>query len=98
MRKAVVTRTITFKRCAVMALDTLTTEVKTFTIDYTGQHTDNDKILRDLQKDWTLDSVKLVTITSIENHEKLYGMYEDDFIRLATELPDRTGKPNVVHF
>ena len=49
MREALVTRTITFTRCTVMALDTIKGEVQTLTLDYTGTAKDDEKILKALK-------------------------------------------------
>lgn len=91
-RVAMVTRTVSYLKCEVMALDTVAGEVKTFTIDYTGAHKDDEKILKDLKKDWLLADVALVKIISKTEVEQLYGMREDDFIKYATPMESRTSK------
>lgn len=91
-RVAMVTRTVSYLKCEVMALDTVAGEVKTVTIDYTGAHKDDEKILKDLKKDWLLADVALVKIISKTEVEQLYGMREDDFIKYATPMESRSSK------
>lgn len=93
MRKAVITRTINFTRCAVMAINTESKEVTTIVLDYTGNSKDNAKRLEELKKSYQGEEV-LVQIMNTEDIEQLYAMYEEDFIRYATPITDRTDKPN----
>ena len=92
MKKAVITRTVSFTRCAVMAINPNTKEVVTLAIDYTGNSKDNNKRLEELKKSYQGDEI-LVQIMETEDREQLYSMYEDDFIRYATAITDRTEKP-----
>jgi len=92
MRKAIVTRTIGFTVCTVMALDTKAGEVKTVRVNYTGNATDDAKILKELQKSWTDNDVALVKIINKETKEQLYGMTEEMFIQYATPMDSRTTK------
>ena len=93
MRKAVITRTVNFTRCAVMAINTESKEVTTIVLDYTGNSKDNNKRLEELKKAYQGEEV-LVQITDTQDIEQLYAMYEDDFIRYATPISDRTQRPN----
>lgn len=92
MREAMVTRTVTFTRCTVMALDTIKGEVQTLTLDYTGTAKDDEKILKALKKNWLVSDITLVKITAKEDIEQLYGMKESDFIKYATAMDSRTQK------
>jgi Holliday junction resolvasome RuvABC ATP-dependent DNA helicase subunit len=87
-----VTRTVSFIRCEIMALDTVNGTVQTVTVDYTGLQKQDDRILKDIKKTWQNDDVALVKITSKEEIEQLYGMREEDFIRYATPMESRTSK------
>lgn len=87
-----VTRTIGFIRCEIMALDTVNGTVQTVTVDYTGLQKQDDRILKDIKNTWQNDDVALVKITSKEEIEQLYGMREEDFIRYATPMESRTSK------
>lgn len=91
-RIAMVTRTVSFTRCNIMALDTTKGEVMTVTVDYTGNNKDDDKILKDIKKVWENTEVALVKIVNKEEHEQLYGMTEEQFIKLATPMDSRTQK------
>lgn len=92
MREALVTRTISYTRCEIMAVDTKTTEVSHVMVDYTGQQEDDEKMLKDIKKTWALPDIVLVKITKKETIEKLYGMKESDFIKYATPMETRTSK------
>ena len=92
MRTPMVTRTVSFIRCEIMALDTVNGTVQTVTVDYTGLQKQDDRILKDIKKTWLNDNVALVKITSKEEIEQLYGMREEDFIRYATPMESRTSK------
>ena len=92
MREALVTRTISYTRCTVMALDTLKGEVQTLTIDYTGNSKDDEKILKELKKNWLVSDTVLVKIIAKEDIEQLYGMKESDFIKYATPMESRASK------
>ena len=92
MRTPMVTRTIGFIRCEIMALDTVNGTVQTVTVDYTGLQKQDDRILKDIKNTWQNDDVALVKITSKEEIEQLYGMREEDFIRYATPMESRTSK------
>ena len=92
MRTPMVTRTVSFIRCEIMALDTVNGTVQTVTVDYTGLQKQDDRILKDIKKAWLNGDVALVKITSKEEIEQLYGMREEDFIRYATPMESRTSK------
>lgn len=92
MREALVTRTINYTRCTVMALDTINGEVQTLTLDYTGTAKEDEKILKALKKNWLVADVILVKITAKEEVEQLYGMKESDFIKYAVAMDSRTQK------
>lgn len=92
MRTPMVTRTVSFIRCEIMALDTVNGTVQTVTVDYTGLQKQDERILKDIKKTWLNDNVALVKITFKEEIEQLYGMREEDFIRYATPMESRTSK------
>ena len=92
MRTPMVTRTVSFIRCEIMALDTVNGTVQTVTVDYTGLQKQDERILKDIKRAWLNDDVALVKITSKEEIEQLYGMREEDFIRYATPMESRTSK------
>lgn len=88
-RKRMVTRTVEQTTAQVMTLDVTTAEVQICTYDIGGRYTD-EELLKNFQKLFQTDTVKLVHIESQTCNEVLLGMDEEDFIRLAKVLPPRT--------
>ena len=88
MAKRMVTRTVEQTSAQVMTLDVTTVEVQVRTYDIGGRYTD-EELLKNLQKLFQTDTLKLVHIESQTCNEVLLGMDEEDFIRLAKVLPPR---------
>ena len=88
-RKRMVTRTVEQTTAQVMTLDVTTAEVQVRPYDIGGRYTD-EELLKNLQKLFQTDTLKLVHIESQDCKEVLLGMEEEDFIRLAKVLPPRT--------
>lgn len=87
-RKRMITRTVEQTTAQVMTLDVTTVEVHVRTYDIGGRYTD-EELLKNLQKLFQTDTLKLVHIESQDCKEVLLGMDEEDFIRLAKVLPPR---------
>lgn len=87
-RKRMVTRTVEQTTAQVMVIHVPTAEVQIRTYDIGGKHTDED-LLKNLQKIFQTDTLKLVHIEEQTCKEVLLGMDEEDFIRLAKVLPPR---------
>ena len=88
-RKRMITRTVEQTTAQVMTLDVTTAEVQVRTYDIGGKYTDED-LLKNLQKIFQTDTLKLVHVESQICKEVLLGMDEEDFIRLSKVLPPRT--------
>lgn len=90
-RERMVTRTISTTKVEVMCLDITTKEVTTQVFKL-GTILDNEKkILSNIQKELPTN-VKAVAITSVTEHEELYGMSEQEFIEYANILDKNTKK------
>ena len=87
-RKRMVTRTVEQTTAQVMTIDVTTADVQIRTYDIGGRYTD-EELLKNLQKLFQTDTLKLVHIESQTCKEVLLGMDEEDFIRLAKVLPSR---------
>ena len=85
-----VTRTIEVTEVEVMCLNTTTCKVSIKTFEVTGKH-DNAKALEKVRKLHETSEFKCVAVQSNVTKEVLYGMLEEDFIKLAKVLPPRTG-------
>lgn len=107
-RKAIVTRTVSGMEATVlgMNLETATPETKTFTLSstYTKEERDEEgkiissevdekKMLKDVKKLYDTETFTIVKITSYNRIDRLYGMWEEDFIAHAMELDPKTRKP-----
>ena len=86
-KERMVTRTIEVTTYSVMTLNIETAEPRV--IDYKITGTVNADPLKHLKKLYETDTLKLVTITGEAHETALYGMTEQDFIRLAEVLPPR---------
>lgn len=88
-RVRMVTRTIEVTEVEVMCLNTTTCEVSIKTFEITGKH-DNAKALEKVRKLHETNEFKCVAVQTNITKEVLYGMPEDDFIKLAKVLPPRS--------
>lgn len=91
-RERMITRTIKETNVSVMCVDVTIGEVFTYDYVLTGEFQKNEDIMKALKKEHETADFKLVNIQSVETVEKLYGMAEADFIKLAKELPPRDTK------
>lgn len=90
-RERMVTRTVNQTVAEVMTLNVVTCEVQLQSFTISGVLT-GDELLKKLQTLYQTDELKLVHVNKSEVNEVLYGMTEDEFIRLSKVLPPRTGK------
>lgn len=86
-KERMVTRTIEVTTYSVMTLNIETAEP--LVVDYKITGTVNVDPLKHLKKLYETDTLKLVAITGEERETALYGMTEQDFIRLAEVMPPR---------
>ena len=90
-RERMVTRTINETTVSIMALDVTTASVSIQKFKLSGTYTE-DEALKACKKRYETDTLKLVHVDSMEETEILYGMPEDEFMKLAKVLPPRTEK------
>lgn len=88
-RERMVTRTVSFTVCKVMAMVVSTASVVTDTVKVPGTFDSIDDILKAVKKSYETADYKPTVVVSSEVNEILFGMPEEDFIRLAKELPPR---------
>lgn len=82
-----VTRTIDTTNIKALVVNLETREIETRGITLSGKHTKEsaDKVLRKRENE--LDhGLRYVGIDELENNTKLYGMTEDEFIKLSKEI------------
>lgn len=87
-RKRMVTRTIEQTTAKVMTLNVVTAEVTITPYTISGELT-GDALLKALQGTYQTDTMKLVHVLESTVESVLYGMEEEEFIKLAKVLPKR---------
>lgn len=87
-RKRMVTRTIEQTTAKVMTLNVVTAEVTITPYTISGELT-GDALLKALQDTYQTDTMKLVHVLESTVESVLYGMEEEEFIKLAKVLPKR---------
>lgn len=88
VRKRMVTRTIEQTTAKVMTLNVVTAEVTITPYTISGELT-GDALLKALQDTYQTDTMKLVHVLELTVESVLYGMEEEEFIKLAKVLPKR---------
>jgi hypothetical protein len=83
-----VTRTIEQTTAKVMTLNVVTAEVTITPYTISGELT-GDALLKALQDTYQTDTMKLVHVLESTVESVLYGMEEEEFIKLAKVLPKR---------
>ena len=95
MRKEkMVTRTISVSTCEVMCVNTETAEVKIENFRIVGGKHTAETALKELQKQYNTDTLKLVNVQSIECADRLFSMPESVFIANSTESDPRGTAPS----
>lgn len=87
-RKRMVTRTIEQTTSKVMSLNVVTAEVTITPYTISGELT-GDALLKALQDTYQTDTMKLVHVLESTVESVLYGMEEEEFIKLAKVLSKR---------
>ena len=87
-RKPMVTRTFKTLQASVMVCDTTNGKVETKDFDF-PRVIDDKQIIKSIKSTLNEWVVPVKVVSKVEN-EVLYGMTEEDFMRLATVLPPRT--------
>lgn len=86
MRESMVTRTVIGTKVSALVMDTNTCEPSNVTYEIGGRHTNDEKLLNKVRKEYDTEDLKVVKIVAVEPFEKRYGMKESVFIAHATEL------------
>lgn len=95
-RIPMVTRTIESTVATIFAVNTEDRSTFEQSIKLAGTYKDNDKLMKAIEKVFSGEPVKPVSIISSEVVSNLYGMTEQEFIRLAKPLPPRGTKEEPV--
>lgn len=89
-RKRMVTRTIKATEVNCLCLNIETAEPFNKTIVLTGAVADDKVALKQCKK-YDSDTEKIVAVVDMNTIEALYGMPEEDFVKVAEILPPRCG-------
>lgn len=91
-KERMVTRTIEVTTYSVMTLNIETAEPRVIDYKITGTvNADPLKILKELHE---TDTLKLVVISEVAKETALYGMSEQEFIRISRIMPPRYDRVN----
>lgn len=92
MRKPMVTRTIQTTEATVLCIDITNSEPFNQTITLPRTYKDEKALMKKVASVIDDENVKAVHVVATKVNEVLYGMTEDDFVKMALVLPPR--KPN----
>ena len=90
-RERMVTRTLTISEVSALVVDITTAQTATKVYTITGE-IDGAIALKQLKKLYETETEKIVATTDIKTTEKLYGLPEVDFFKVAVELDPETRK------
>ena len=93
-RVPMVTRTITTTKANVLCLDIVAGEPFNEVVVLPRTYKDDKALMKQVSKVIDNDERKAVHIVDKEEVETLYGMTEQEFIKLAKELPPRGANTN----
>lgn len=87
-RERMITRTVIQSDVTSMVVDVTESKVENKVYTLGGQYT-LETALKKLKKLYEDDTLKFVSVISIEERELLLGMTEEEFIKYSTVLPKR---------
>lgn len=88
-RQRMVTRTVNVTTCEVMGLTISQAAVSTIKVQLNGTYADKDSALKVVKRTHETEDYKPTAIVSMTTQEILYGMPEEEFIKLACVMPPR---------
>ena len=93
LKEKMVTRSFTTTEVKVLAVTVSTAETSMDNWSIVGKYEKEADLLKALKKNYENDDYKIVSIMSVAEYEKLYGMPENEFLQFAVELNPETRKP-----
>ena len=91
-RQKMVTRTFNTTNASVLCVDVDSAETTVITVTLPRVYKDDKEELKVVKNMIDTDTFKAVKVVEKEIVETLYGMPEEDFIKLATILPPRSAE------
>lgn len=101
-RRSIITRTVKGTEVTVLGMNTETAEPENVTYVIPGNYEkvvdekavfDTKKLLKVVKASYDTETFANVKIVDCKNVDKIYGMWEEDFIANAFELDPKTRKP-----
>ena len=89
MKEKLITRTIYQTKAEVIGLEISSQKVVTNTYNLAGQYDTASSILPVVKKFYETEDFKPVSVLSFTTEEHLYGVTEQEFLKIAKELPPR---------
>ena len=90
-RERMVTRTLIISEVSALVVDITTAQTATKVYTITGE-IDAANALKQLKKLYETETEKIVATTDIQTTEKLFGLPEVEFFKVAVELDPETRK------
>lgn len=85
-RKPMVTRTITSTKVTLMCVNTVAQTIEDVEIILPRTYKDKKHILKTVKATWDNENLVVADVKSFEEHTQLYGMPEEDFVKLAQPI------------
>lgn len=88
-RQSMVTRTLTRTTVEALCLDITSGLAVSKTLELSGVYKSEDSLMKKVKEKLETETLKVVHIANSSKSEQLYGMYEEEFMLLATPLEKR---------
>lgn len=93
LKEKMVTRSFTTTEAKVLAVTVSTTETSMDNWSIVGKYETEKELLKALKKAHETDDYKIVSVLSVAEYDKLYGIPENEFLQFAVELNPETRRP-----
>lgn len=87
-RTRVVTRSIKVTEIKALCMDLVNQTAVSQTFYLTGDSYEQDKALKTLQKSKNNETLAVVAIQTMDEHEEIYGMLEEEFLKVAKRMTE----------
>lgn len=88
-RHSMVTRTLSRTTVEALCLDITSGLAVSKILEISGVYKSEDLLMKKVKEKLESETLKVVHIVNASKSEQLYGMYEEEFMKLATPLEKR---------
>lgn len=88
-RQSMVTRTLTRTTVEALCLDITSGLAVSKILELSGVYKSEDLLMKKVKEKLETETLKVVHIANTSKSEQLYGMYEEEFMKLAAPLEKR---------